>query len=104
MADRQIAQRVAKARQETIYPRGGEPMGVYDKPAQRVSIKSVRVAADVPEAERTSIQVLRTDSTPFAALIEAKRNRKDDFYTRPAGKIDLCNINVPVRDPSQRKP
>jgi len=50
MADRQIAQRVAKARQETIYPRGGEPIGVYDKPAQRVSIKSVRVAADVPEA------------------------------------------------------
>jgi cyclophilin family peptidyl-prolyl cis-trans isomerase len=86
------------------YPRGGEPMGFYDKPEQRVTIKQVRLAADVPVAERTSIQVLRTDSSTFAALIEAKRNREDDFYTRPAGKIDLCNISVPVRDPSQKAP
>jgi cyclophilin family peptidyl-prolyl cis-trans isomerase len=86
------------------YPRGGEPMGFYDKPGQRVTIKSVRLAADVPEAERTPIQVLRTDSKTFSAVVEAKRNRKDDFYTRPAGKIDLCNINVPVRDPSQKTP
>jgi hypothetical protein len=48
--------------------------------------------------------VLRTDSTTFAALIEAKRHREDDFYTRPVGKIDLCNISVPVRDPSQETP
>jgi cyclophilin family peptidyl-prolyl cis-trans isomerase len=83
------------------YPRGGEPMGFYDKPEQRVTIKSVRLAVDIPEAQRTPIQVLRTDSKTFAAVIEAKRNRKDDFYTRPAGKIDLCNISVPVRDPSK---
>ncbi len=24
-------------------------------------------------------------------------NRVDDFYKRPAGHIDLCNIPVPVR-------
>lgn len=86
----------------SAYPRGGEPMGFYDKPGQRVMIKSVRLAADVPEAERTPIQVLRTDSKTFAAVVEAKRNRRDDFYTRPAGKIDLCNISVPVRDPSKK--
>jgi peptidylprolyl isomerase len=86
----------------SAYPRGGEPMGFYDKPEQRVTIKSVRLAADVPEAERTPIQVLRTDSKTFAAVIEAKRNRHDDFYTRPAGRIDLCNISVPVRDPSKK--
>jgi cyclophilin family peptidyl-prolyl cis-trans isomerase len=28
---------------------------------------------------------------------EARRNRVDDFYKRPAGHIDLCNIPVPVR-------
>ncbi|WP_413625900.1 peptidylprolyl isomerase [Luteibacter sp. Lutesp34] len=86
----------------SAYPRGGEPMGFYDKPEQRVTIKSVRLAADAPETERTPIQVLRTDSKTFAAVIEAKRNRHDDFYTRPAGKIDLCNIGVPVRDPSKK--
>lgn len=88
----------------SAYPRGGEPMGFYDKPEQRVTIKHVRLAADVPEAERTPIQVLRTDSKTFAAVVEAKRNRKDPFYARPAGKIDLCNISVPVRDPSQKAP
>ncbi len=55
-------------------------MGFYDKPEQRVTIKSVRLAADVPEAERTPIQVLRTDSKTFAAVVEAKRNRQDAFY------------------------
>ncbi|WP_051938956.1 hypothetical protein [Luteibacter sp. 9135] len=50
MADRQIALRVAKARQETIYPRGGEPIGFDDKPVQCVTGKSVRVASDVSEA------------------------------------------------------
>ncbi|TCV97085.1 cyclophilin family peptidyl-prolyl cis-trans isomerase [Luteibacter rhizovicinus] len=88
----------------SAYPRGGEPMGFYDKPEQRVTIKTVRLAADVPEAERTPIQVLRTDSKTFTAVIDAKRNRKDDFYTLPAGKIDICNISIPVRDPTKKAP
>ena len=82
----------------SAYPRGAEPMGFYKDAALRTTIKSVRIAADVPAAERTPIQVLRTDSATFAAVVDAKRNRHDDFYTLPAGKIDLCNINVPVRE------
>ena len=58
---------------------------------------SIRRASDVPAAERTPIQVLRTDSKTFADTVEARRNRVDDFYKRPAGHIDLCNIPVPVR-------
>ena len=34
-------------------------------------IRAVRVAADVPEAERTPLEVLRTDTPTFAALVEA---------------------------------
>jgi len=79
-------------------PRGPAPMGFYDKPAQRVTIESVRLAADLPEAQRAKVEVLRTDSPTFAALIESKRNRRDDFYRNPAGKIDLCSIGIPVRD------
>jgi cyclophilin family peptidyl-prolyl cis-trans isomerase len=94
-----VAGRVLQGMQYlSAYPRGGEPMGFYDKPGQQVAIKSIRIAADVPENERTRIEVLRTDSKTFAAVIEAKRNRRDDFYTVPAGKIDLCNISVPVRE------
>lgn len=80
-------------------PRGTGPLGFYEKPAQRLTITSVRLAADLPEAERGKLEVLRTDSPTFAALIEAKRNRRDDFYKLPAGKIDLCSINIPVRGP-----
>ncbi len=79
-------------------PRGPEPMGFYAKPEQRVAIKSAHIDADVPAAQRLGIEVLRTGSATFAALIEAKRNRRDDFYKVPAGKVDLCSVAIPVRD------
>ena len=78
-------------------PRGKGPMGFYVMPAQRTVIESVRLAADLPVAQRPAVQVLRTDSPTFAALIETQRNRHDAFYAVPAGKIDLCSIDVPVR-------
>jgi peptidylprolyl isomerase len=78
-------------------PRGTGPLGFYEKAEQRVPIKSVRVAADVPAAERSAIELLRTDTPTFAALIESRRNRRDDWYKVPAGKIDLCNVPIPVR-------
>ena len=77
--------------------RGPDPMGFYEDPAQRTPIKAIRLASDVPEAERTHLQVLRTDSQAFIDATEARRNRKDDFYTMPAGHIDLCNVPLPVR-------
>ena len=79
-------------------PRGPEPMGFYTKPQQRVTIASVRLVADMPAKDRPAIQVLRTDSASFAALVEAKRNGRNAFYPKPAGKVDLCGIDVPVRE------
>lgn len=78
--------------------RGAEPMGFYTKAPQRITLGAVRIAADLPAGEREDIEVLRTDSPTFAALVEGKRNRRDAFYTLPAGKVDLCSINIPVRD------
>ncbi|MGA0588757.1 peptidylprolyl isomerase [Dyella sp. KRB-257] len=78
-------------------PRGTGPLGFHEKPQQRTAIVSVALAEDLPAAQRPAVEVLRTDSPSFAALIEAKRNRVDAFYTRPAGKIDLCSISVPTR-------
>ncbi len=78
-------------------PRGPAPMGFYTDPAQRTAIQSIQRASDVPAAQRPKLQVLRTDSKTFADATEARRNRVDDFYKRPAGHIDLCNIPVPVR-------
>jgi hypothetical protein len=78
-------------------PRGTAALGFYTQASQRVPILSVRMAADVPPAERENLQVLRTDSPTFAAIVDAKRNRRDTFYTVPAGKIDVCAIDIPVR-------
>ncbi|MBA8884329.1 peptidylprolyl isomerase [Dokdonella fugitiva] len=80
-------------------PRGTGPLGFYEDAGQRLPITSVRLAAEVPEAERTPLEVLRTDTPTFAALVESRRNRRDDWYKVPAGKIGLCNVPLPVRKP-----
>lgn len=83
----------------SVIPRGPEPMGFYEKPEQRTPILSIALAADVPEAQRTPLQVLRTDTPLFAQLVEMRRNRKDDWYKASVGHIDLCNVTVPMRTP-----
>ena len=78
-------------------PRGSGPMGFYEKAEQYVPITSVRVAADVPAAERENLEILRTDTERFRQLVEVRRNRRDDWYLVPAGYIDLCNVPIVAR-------
>ena len=80
-----------------IMPRGPAPMGFYDKAEQRVPIRDMRVAADVPAEQRTNLQLLRTDTQTFTDLIEARRNRQDEWYKHKAGRIDVCNVPLVVR-------
>lgn len=81
----------------SVLPRGTGALGFYEKPEQYVPIRSIRLASDVPESERTALEVLRTDTPTFAALVEARRNRQDDFYKFPQGYIDVCSVPLPVR-------
>lgn len=81
----------------SVIPRGPEPMGFYEKAEQRVPIVSIKLASEVPEAERVPLQLLKTDSAAFAEATEARRNRRDEWYKHPAGHIDLCNVPLPVR-------
>lgn len=81
----------------SVLPRGTGPLGFYEQPSEHVPITSVRLAVDVPEAERVPLEVLRTDTATFAALVESRRNRRDDWYKVPAGYIDLCNVPLPAR-------
>lgn len=83
----------------SVLPRGTGPLGFYEDPKQRTPIRRIRLASEVPANERTPLQVLRTDTPLFDAVVESRRNRRDDWYVRPAGHIDLCNISVPVRTP-----
>ena len=79
-------------------PRGSAEMGFYAKSEAALPIKSIRVAADVPAAERSDLEVFRTDTAAFASLIESRRNRPEEFFKVPAGRIDLCNVPIPVRE------
>lgn len=76
--------------------RGPAPMGMYEDPAERTPILSIRLASDLPREQRARMIVLRTDTETFVEATEARRNRIDDFYKRASGHIDICNVPVPV--------
>ena len=50
----------------------------------------VRVAADLPEAERPTVQVLSTDSARFRALVEETR-------TARGADFSVCDITLPTQ-------
>jgi len=79
-------------------PRGTGALGFYEKPEQRTPIRSVRIAADLPESERTAIEVLRTDTALWTKYVESRRNRREGWFIAAANHIDVCNITVPVRE------
>jgi peptidylprolyl isomerase len=79
-------------------PRGSGEMGFYTKDEVPVRIKSLRMADDVAAGERSNLELLRTDTDTFAALVESRRNRPEDFFKVQAGKIELCNVPLPVRE------
>jgi peptidylprolyl isomerase len=81
-------------------PRGTGALGFYEKPEQNVPIKSIRVAADIPAAERSNLKILRTDTTTFRNLIEARRNRREQWFQYQAGHVEIGNVPVPVRKKS----
>jgi peptidylprolyl isomerase len=85
-------------------PRGSGDLGFYTKTETPLPIKSIRVAADVPVAERTDLEVIRTDSATFTALVESRRNRPEDFFKVQAGRIDLCNVPIAVRERPAHSP
>jgi peptidylprolyl isomerase len=78
-------------------PRGTDQLGFYKKPGERTPILSVKLAADLPANARPKLELLKTDSSTFAAYTEARRNRGGPFFMRPAGAIDVCNIPLPAR-------
>jgi peptidylprolyl isomerase len=81
-------------------PRGGAQLGFYTKTERPIPLNSLRIAADVPAAQRSNLEVIRTDTATFAALIESRRNRPEEFFKVPAGHIELCNVPIAVREAS----
>lgn len=81
----------------TVLPRGTEALGFYKERSMDAPIAWIRLASEIAADERPSFQYLDSGSDSFAAYVRARANRKDDFFIRPAGGVDLCNAPVPVR-------
>jgi peptidylprolyl isomerase len=77
--------------------RGSGEMGFYVRGEPPVPIVSMRIAADLPQAERTALEVLRTDSATFRTVLEQRRNRREAWFKFNPAHIDLCNVPLPVR-------
>lgn len=76
-------------------PRGTGPLGVYESRAEQVPIRSIRLGNAVKDLP--AYEYLSTESQSFAKYADARANRRDTFFIRPAGGADVCNIPVPVR-------
>jgi len=76
-------------------PRGRAEMGVYAKDQVPIPITGVRIAADMPAAERPRFEYLNTVSPAFADYVQLASHRAD--YGIPSPGADLCAVPVPVR-------
>ena len=78
-------------------PRGHGGLGFYDldQGDERVPIQSIHPGIEVKDLP--AFEYLSTESASFAKYADARANRRDAFFIRPAGGADICNIPVPVR-------
>jgi len=81
----------------TSLPRGTGALGFYETAEERTIIRSLRLASEVPPVQRTNLEVLRTDSQTFRDVIASRRHRREDFFVEPTGRINVCNVPLPVR-------
>ena len=82
-------------------PRGTEALVFYKTAAERTAIVSIRLGREVADLPR--YEYLSTESGSFAKYADARANRRDAFFIRPAGGADICNIPVPVRRSTLRQ-
>ncbi len=76
----------------TTLPRGKGESGFYLSPDNHVPIEKVRFLDD-----QRVVQVMRTDTAAFERFVELRTSRNEDWFLEPTGKIELCNVWVPVR-------
>lgn len=81
----------------SVQPRGKAALGFYENPEEGMPIKSVHLASEVPAAQRTNLEAMRTDSLSFAKVVESRRNCHSEWCKYASGTIELCNAQLPVR-------
>jgi cyclophilin family peptidyl-prolyl cis-trans isomerase len=75
-------------------PRSDAPMGVYASAAERMPIRSVRLASQLPADERPHFQYRAADNARFAAMIA--RRQRPEAPTVATG-VNVCDVPAAVR-------
>lgn len=88
---------IAGIEQLAALPRGTEALGFYKSDRERLPILRARMASDLPVAQQPRFEVMADTAPSFAAYMNARANRSDAFFMRPAGAVDACNVRIPIR-------
>ncbi|PAV92620.1 hypothetical protein WR25_13766 [Diploscapter pachys] len=81
-------------------PRSDAPMGVYATPGERTGIVSVRLASDMPAAERPHFQYRAADNPRFAAAVTRREN--PDAPMVSLGGAAVCDV-LPATTTASRR-
>jgi cyclophilin family peptidyl-prolyl cis-trans isomerase len=81
----------------TTLPRGTGVMGFYESPEELTPIVSMRVGDEVVKDDRSTIEIMRTDSAIFGDYVESRTFRREDWFVEPTGRIEICNITPPTQ-------
>ncbi|NKB88730.1 MAG: peptidylprolyl isomerase [Acidobacteria bacterium] len=92
---------VAGMEQLTTLSRGTGNLGFYEGENDPVPVLSAKVGSDLPAANRLDLEVMRTDSDSFRDFISARRSPANEWYAHRAGRVELCNVKVPIRNPDR---
>ena len=71
--------------------------GTIEDESRWTKINSMNVASDLPVEDRLPIEIFDTNTSAFQELMEARRNRPEDFFFYRPNHLDLCQMPVPVR-------
>jgi peptidylprolyl isomerase len=74
-------------------PRGKGVLGFYTSIDEATRIQSVAFL----DPSRV-IEVMRTDTPEFSRYVELRTTRNEEWFVEATGKIELCNVLVPVRE------
>lgn len=78
-------------------PRGTGSLGFYEDPSEFVPVQSIRLGSELSEQDRVALEVLRTDTPTFEALVASRRFRHEPWFADSVGRVELCNVPLPVR-------
>lgn len=59
-------------------------------------ITDMQVLADITDTDTSQFKVMKTDSTAFKQLIDARKNRVEDWFVESPHYIDVCAMPIPT--------